>query len=85
MFEIQDGLVKPGFHVNRAGHVVLMLDDTRFIHAANEKLGVREDDLLLLGIETMRVTGPRLKREPTAVVRRVGAHLARRRRELGLN
>lgn len=22
MFEIQDGLVKPGFHVNRAGHVV---------------------------------------------------------------
>jgi hypothetical protein len=30
---------------NRAGHVALMLDNFRFIHAANEDLDVRYDDL----------------------------------------
>jgi len=30
----------------------------------------------------IRVTGPRLRREPDAVIRRLGEHLARRRREL---
>lgn len=44
----------------------------------------RQDDLLLVGIEMIRVTGPRLKREPKATVERVAAHLERRRRELGL-
>jgi very-short-patch-repair endonuclease len=38
----------------------------------------RDDELLLAGIETTRVTGPRLAREPEAVVESVRRHLARR-------
>jgi hypothetical protein len=38
----------------------------------------RDDELLLAGIETTRVTGPRLAREPGAVVDSVRRHLARR-------
>ena len=39
---------------------------------------VRDDELLLAGIETTRVTGPRLEREPGAVVDSLRRHLARR-------
>jgi hypothetical protein len=39
---------------------------------------VRDDELLLPGIETTRVTGPRLDREPGAVVDSLRRHLARR-------
>jgi very-short-patch-repair endonuclease len=39
---------------------------------------VRDDELLLAGIETTRVTGPRLDREPGAVVDSVRRHLTRR-------
>jgi len=42
----------------------------------------REEELLLRGIETIRVTGPRLRREPRKVLRRVEAHLQRRRRQI---
>ena len=38
----------------------------------------RDDELLLAGIETTRVTGPRLDREPDAVVDSLRRHLARR-------
>jgi hypothetical protein len=38
----------------------------------------RDDELLLAGVETTRVTGPRLDREPEAVVESVRRHLARR-------
>jgi very-short-patch-repair endonuclease len=38
----------------------------------------RDDELLLAGIETTRVTGPRLDREPGAVVEAIRRHLARR-------
>jgi hypothetical protein len=38
----------------------------------------RDDELLLAGIETTRVTGPRLDREPGAVVESVRRHLGRR-------
>ncbi|MCW2978344.1 MAG: hypothetical protein JWO14_71 [Solirubrobacterales bacterium] len=38
----------------------------------------RDDELLLAGIETTRVTGPRLAREAEAVVESVRRHLARR-------
>jgi len=38
----------------------------------------RDDELLLAGIETTRVTGPRLDREPGAVVDAIRRHLARR-------
>jgi predicted transcriptional regulator of viral defense system/very-short-patch-repair endonuclease len=39
----------------------------------------REDDLLLAGIEAIRVTGTRLDREPRETIARVAAHLERRR------
>ncbi|MGD9737476.1 MAG: DUF559 domain-containing protein [Solirubrobacterales bacterium] len=45
----------------------------------------REDDLLLAGIEVMRVTDIRLAREPDAVIARLAAHLERRRRTLAFN
>jgi hypothetical protein len=38
----------------------------------------RDDELLLAGIETTRVTGPRLAREPEVVVESLRRHLARR-------
>jgi predicted transcriptional regulator of viral defense system len=38
----------------------------------------RDDELLLAGIETTRVTGPRLDREPGAVIDSLRGHLARR-------
>jgi predicted transcriptional regulator of viral defense system/very-short-patch-repair endonuclease len=43
----------------------------------------RQDDLLLAGVETIRVTGARLDREPRATIARVAAHLERRRRAGG--
>jgi predicted transcriptional regulator of viral defense system/very-short-patch-repair endonuclease len=43
----------------------------------------RADDLLLAGIELIRVTGVRLDREPRETIARVAAHLERRRRTAG--
>ena len=43
-----------------------------------ERDRVRDDDFLHAGIETIRVTGPRLDREPAGVVDSVRRHLARR-------
>jgi hypothetical protein len=43
----------------------------------------RGDDLLLAGIELIRVTGARLDREPRETIVRVAAHLDRRRRAAG--
>lgn len=56
---------------------------THGTRAAFERDRLRADELLLIGVEMIRVTGPRLKREPDAVIQRVAAHLERRRRELG--
>ncbi len=42
----------------------------------------REDDLLLAGIEIVRVTDVRLDREPEETIGRVAAHLERRRRTM---
>jgi len=43
----------------------------------------RADDLLLAGIEMIRVTDVRLEREPRETIVRVAAHLERRRRAAG--
>ena len=43
----------------------------------------RADDLLLAGIELIRVTDVRLDREPRETIARVAAHLERRRRAVG--
>ena len=63
--------------------VELDVYETHGSHAAFERDRQRQDDLLLHGIEMIRLTGPRLKREPGAAIERVASHLERRRRELG--
>jgi very-short-patch-repair endonuclease len=55
--------------------------ETHGSRAAFERDRERQDELLLIGIEMIRVTGMRLKREPRATIDRVAAHLERRRRE----
>jgi very-short-patch-repair endonuclease len=45
-----------------------------------EKDRERQDDLTMAGIETIRITGTRLKREPRQVANRIAGHLDRRRR-----
>ena len=63
--------------------VELDVFETHGTHVAFERDREREDDLLLVGIEMIRVTGPRLRREPQAVMDRIAAHLERRHRERG--
>ncbi len=41
----------------------------------------RQDELALAGIQLIRITGTRLKRDPRQVVQRISAHLDRRRLE----
>jgi very-short-patch-repair endonuclease len=59
--------------------VELDVFETHGSRASFESDREREDDLLLLGVETIRVTASRLEREPAAVAARVAAHLRRRR------
>jgi hypothetical protein len=63
--------------------VELDVYETHGTHLAFEADRLRQDDLLLIGVEMIRVTGPRLEREPRATIDRVATHLERRRRELG--
>jgi len=42
----------------------------------------RQEELSMAGIETIRITGTRLKREPRKVARRIAQHLDRRRHDL---
>lgn len=59
--------------------VELDVFETHGTQIAFERDRIRADDLLATGVETIRVTGPRLRREPDAVMRRLAEHLARRR------
>jgi len=59
--------------------VELDVFETHGTRAAFERDRKRQEDLLLAGIVMTRVTGPRLKREPDEVVRRVARLLAQRR------
>jgi predicted transcriptional regulator of viral defense system len=52
---------------------------------AFERDPVRQEDLKLAGIDSIRVTARRIEREPVAVGRRLGRLLAARRRDLGLD
>jgi hypothetical protein len=88
------GLPVPAMNFNVAGFeldaywererfaVELDVFETHGTRVAFERDRIRADDLLTVGVEMIRVTGPRLRREPEAVMGRVGEHLARRRREL---
>jgi very-short-patch-repair endonuclease len=64
--------------------VELDVYETHGSHAAFERDRLRQEDLKLIGVEMIRVTGPRLDREPRRVMERVAALLAQRRRQLGL-
>jgi very-short-patch-repair endonuclease len=89
------GLPEPSMNFNVAGYeldayweaerFVVELDvyETHGSHAAFERDRLRQEDLKLRGVEMIRVTGPRLDREPEATIKRVGAHLEQRRRQLG--
>jgi hypothetical protein len=63
--------------------VELEVYETHGGRASFEADPVRQEELLLIGIEMIRVTGPRLKREPETVTRRVRTFLERRRPPAG--
>ncbi len=77
------GLPKPATGFNELGHeldvywpehrliVELDLYETHGTQSAFERDRLRQEDLLLEGIRTTRVTGPRLDREPQRVLTRV--------------
>jgi Transcriptional regulator, AbiEi antitoxin len=85
------GLPQPATGFNVAGHeldvywveerfaVELDVYETHGTRAAFERDHQRDEDLMLAGIEVMRVTGPRFERDPGEVIRRVAQMLARRR------
>jgi very-short-patch-repair endonuclease len=62
--------------------VELDLFETHGSRAAFERDRRRQEELKLLGIEMIRITAPRLKREPQAVLRNLAALLESRGREL---
>jgi hypothetical protein len=63
--------------------VELDLFETHGSRAAFERDRRRQEELKLLGIEMIRVTAPRLKQEPQAVIHNLATLLERRRHELG--
>lgn len=63
--------------------VELDLFETHGTRAAFESDRLRQEDLKLIGVEMIRVTGPRLKREPAIVIERVRTLLEGRRRPTG--
>lgn len=64
--------------------VELDVYETHGSRAAFERDRLRQEDLKLRGIEMIRITGPRLAREPRTVVERVATLLGQRRRQLGI-
>ena len=62
--------------------VELDVYETHGSRAAFESDRMRQENLKLRGIEMIRVTGPRLKREPKNVIERLARLLEQRRRQL---
>jgi very-short-patch-repair endonuclease len=62
--------------------VELDLFETHGTRAAFDRDRLRQEELKLLGIETIRITRPRFLQEPDAVIANLAALLDRRRREL---
>jgi len=89
------GIAGPSMNFNAYGYeldaywpelrfaVELDLFETHGSRAAFERDRLRQEELKLLGIESIRITRPRLQHEPGAVLRNLAALLDRRRRELG--
>jgi putative AbiEi antitoxin of type IV toxin-antitoxin system len=90
----QAGLPKPTTAFNLAGYeldvywpthrfgVELDVYETHGSRLSFEEDRLRDETLKLQGIETIRLTGPRIDREPNEVVERVAMLLAQRRRQL---
>lgn len=88
------GLPTPSTGYNEAGYeldtyweperfaVELDVYETHGSRGAFERDRLRQEELKLKGIEMIRVTGPRLDREPTKVTERVAMLLEQRRRQL---
>jgi very-short-patch-repair endonuclease len=88
------GLPAPSMNFNVSGYeldaywpdlrfaVELDLYETHGTRAAFERDHVRQEELKLLGVEMIRVTRPRLRREPEAVLRNLATLLERRRIEV---
>jgi hypothetical protein len=93
---IAAGLPAPAMNFNVAGFeldaywpdlrfaVELDVFETHGSRAAFERDHLRHEELKLVGIEMLRITAPRLKREPQAVLRNLAVLLERRRHELGV-
>ncbi len=64
--------------------VELDVYETHGTRAAFESDRLRQENLKLQDIETIRITGPRLDREPAEVIERIAAFLEQRRRQLSL-
>ena len=79
---IEDVLPAEGRVIERLRRAILDLFETHGTRAAFERDRLRHEELKLLGIEMIRVTRPRLLREPEAVLANLAALLDRRRREL---
>jgi very-short-patch-repair endonuclease len=91
---IATGLLAPSMNFNVEGYeldaywpdlrfaVELDLFETHGTRAAFERDHLRQEELKLLGVEMIRVTRPRLQREPEAVLRNLATLLERRRAEL---
>jgi hypothetical protein len=89
------GLPRPATNYVEAGYeldvywpelrfaVELEVFETHGSRLSFEEDRLRQEDLKLAGVELIRVTGPRLYREPGRVMERVARLLAMRRRELG--
>lgn len=89
------GLPAPSMNFNVAGFeldaywpdlrfaVELDLFETHGSRAAFERDHVRHEELKPLGLEMIRITAPRLKREPRQVIGNLATLLERRRHELG--
>lgn len=58
--------------------VELDVFETHGTRAAFERDRKRQEDLLLAGVQMTRITGPRLKREPDEVIKRVARLLSER-------
>jgi very-short-patch-repair endonuclease len=88
------GLPRPAMNFDVAGYeldayweperfaVELDVYETHGTRQAFERDRFRHEDLKLIGVEMIRVTGPRLDRESDALIRRVERLLAQRRRQL---
>lgn len=91
----QAGLPAPSTGYNVAGYeldvywqwerfaVELDTYETHGSRQAFEQDRLRQEELKLHGVETIRVTGVRLDREPRAVLARIRLLLERRRAEMG--